>query len=294
MKIIVSGAGGFIGRRLVARLSEQFEVVALVRSRGQQALAGNPSWVESDLTKGLDHASLPERADVIAHLAQANVSFPEAANELFAVNTLSTQRLLEYARIAGARRFVLASSGDVYGGIRGRAREADPAAPNSFYAVTKYASELLLGSYASYLEPCVLRLFHPYGPGQSGRLIPNLAGRIQARASVLLNADGRPNVTPLYIEDVVTAFERAMSSSFKGAINVAGDRSVSIRDLAREIGRILDVEPVFDQTGRESGDLAGDNSLMKRLLGDWQMTDLAEGLRLTLAEEEEGECDQRA
>jgi nucleoside-diphosphate-sugar epimerase len=85
-------------------------------------------------------------------------------------------------------------------------------------------------------------------------------------------------MTPVYVDDVTRAIECAIDSSYSGTINIAGDRVVSVRELAEEIGRVFGSEPVFEETGEESADLMGDNSLVKRVLGEWNMVALSEGL----------------
>lgn len=284
MKFLVTGAGGFIGRRLVERLSARHEVCALVRDARQVAAGERVSVVAADLARPLDASALPARADVIIHLAQANVLFPEEADELFAVNTSAAQQLLSYGRRAGARRFLLASSGDVYGRRAGLRRETEAPAPADFYGLTKYAAELAAESYGDYLETCALRLFRPYGEGQTNRLVPKLAERIRRGEPVRLNKDDRPLMTPIHVEDVTEAFERAALASYTGALNVAGDEVVSLRQLARLIGEVLAASPVFEETDNEAtSDMAGDNARMKQALGGWPMVRLAEGLRRTFA-----------
>ena len=280
MKILITGAAGFIGSNLLPRLSAEHEVVALTRKPESRSLAPGAT-IAVDLARSAANWQLPTRVDSVIHLAQANVPFPDCANEMFAVNTVATQTLLDYARLAGARQFILASSGDVYGARLGLAKESDETHPESFYAVTKRASELLTFSYREYLQPCVLRLFQPFGPGQSNRLIPKLADRIRLGESVKLNKDGRPHVTPFYIADVVSAFLRAVDGSLAGTVNLAGDTRVSVRELAGAIGCALGREPRFEETVEEAGDVMGSNDLMKQTLGDWEMVSLTEGLART-------------
>jgi UDP-glucose 4-epimerase len=286
VKVLVTGAGGFIGRHLVVHLSNQHEVYATARNSTPGAPVNAFSRIEIDLAQPLDTRVLPARIDVIIHLAQANVLFPEAANELFAVNTNSTQQLLDYGRRAGARQFILASTGDVYGERFGLCREADPAAPSKYYGLTKHIAEMLVRSYAGYFQSSIMRLFRPYGPDQTARLIPNLASSIGQGRAVRLDKDDRPRMTPIYIDDVIHAIKQAMSCSYSGTINIAGDRVVSMRELAQEIGRTLGREPIFKETGNESADAAGDNNLMKQVLGSWNMVSLGEGLSRTLKGEE--------
>ncbi|HLG17485.1 MAG TPA: NAD(P)-dependent oxidoreductase [Blastocatellia bacterium] len=290
MKILITGATGFIGRRVVSMLAPQHEVSALARNPAQSITEGRVSTIMLDLARPLDHRVLPSQVDVIIHLAQANVAFPESAEEMFAVNTRSTLQLLDYGRRAGAGRFILASSGDVYGFRIGASKETDAPAPQSFYAITKLSSELLVNAYSSYIEPCVLRFFHPYGPGQSNRLIARLAQRIRNGESVRLHNNDRPHVSPVYIDDAVTAVDRAINSSYSGVVNIAGNTSISMRDLATKIGSVIECEPVFEETGEEAGDLVGCDELMKQVLGTWPMVGLTDGLSRMLKGKEDTGC----
>ena len=243
-----------------------------------------------DLARSLHETKLPAQIDVIVHLAQANARFPEDAKELLAVNTNATQHLLDYGRRAGARHFVLASTGDVYGRPVGLSKETDPVAPASYYAVTKYAAEMLAQAYSDYLVPGVLRLFQPYGPGQANRLIPKLANCIHQQRPIRIHKKDRPHMTPVYIDDVAIAIERAIGCSYSGIVNIAGDRVVSLRELAEEMGRVLESQPVFEETGEESADLMGDNGLMKQVFGKWEMVTLSDGLSRTLKGKENTIC----
>lgn len=277
MKILVTGATGFIGRRLVPALSKEHEVFALTRK-------------SSDLSGPFETGEWPRAVDGIIHLAQANVALPEGASELFMVNTLSTQRLLEYGCAAGASCFILASTGDVYGERPGKFQETDAAQPRSLYEISKYGAEALVQAYAGKLRTCIVRLFHPYGPGQSHRLIPRMIESIRLGKTITLHAEGRPYVTPLFITDVVLALERLLHSSFQGIVNVAGDEAVSIRQLAEIIGKQLGKQPVFRERGETRGDLVGDNTKMKKTLGISSLVRLSEGIQKVLDAEEKVLC----
>jgi nucleoside-diphosphate-sugar epimerase len=278
MKILVTGATGFIGRPLVSRLAGRHEVYALARR--PEAVTGEPRAraVQADLAAPLPAGRLPESVDAIIHLAIAKVPYPEAAVEMFAVNTAATLQLLDYGRRAGARHFVLVSSGDVYGRRAGFCKEIDPAAPTSFYAVTKYSAEMLARSYAEHLVPCVLRLFRPYGPGQVNRLIPNLAQRMREGRPVQVPPPGRARQTPVYLADVLTALERVLEARYGGVLNIAGDEVVSLRELAEAVGHAVGVAPVFEGPAEDPGDAMGDNTRMHQVLGRWPLVGLADGL----------------
>jgi UDP-glucose 4-epimerase len=282
MRILLTGASGFIGRHLVSRLSSAHDLFVVERDPQRAARNERVGVVVMDLARSLNVSVLPAEIDIIIHLAQANVAFPQAANDLWAVNTSTTQQLLDYGRRAQARQFVLASTGDVYGRRTDLCKETDTAAPVSYYGLTKRVAEMLVEAYSDYLRPCIVRLFQPYGPGQSDRLIPKLAERIRQEQVIRLNKDDRPRMTPVYVDDVTRAVECAIGSSYAGVINIAGDRVVSVRELAQEIGRALGCEPFFEESEQEAADMMGSNELMKQAVGNWPMVSLADGLSRAL------------
>ena len=112
-------------------------------------------------------------------------------------------------------------------------------------------------------------------------MLQRLAECIRHGQSIRLNQDGRPLVSPTYITDVTTAFETASQCDYSGVLNVAGETIVGIRDLSERIGALLGIAPVFEETGEEVGDLMGDNSRMKEVLGLNTLVGLEEGLART-------------
>lgn len=280
MRVLVTGAGGFVGRQLVPALAAVgHEVVPVVRPGQEPGEA-----IALDLSRPLGERVLPA-VDAVVHLAQANVPLPEGARELFRVNAASTHDLLEHARRCGARTFVLASSGSVYGPVEHPVSEGHPARATDFYAVTKRAAELSVAAYAPFLATIVLRLFTPYGPGQARRLVPRLIARVREGRPVTLNAGGRPHLTPIFAGDVVRVVLRALERDGHDVVNVAGDEVVSIRELAERIGEVVGREPVFEEgDGAVAGDLVADNTRLHELYGLDDLVTLAQGLRETALE----------
>lgn len=280
MKVIVTGAAGFVGKHLVPALIEDgHQVIAMVRP-GSEAPKGAET-VECDLAE-IGVTSLPD-ADAIVNLAQANVQFPEHATELFAVNTVSTQRLLDHAVRTGAVRFIHASSASVYG--TGPTPHAEPAIPaaSDFYALTKISAERLVGAYAPFVGTTILRLEVPYGPGQRNRLVPTLVDRVRNGQPVHLNRDASPRVNPVYVGDVVRVVLRALPSDGHQLVNVGGDEAVSVRDLAMRIGAVTAQTPVFEETDRQAGDLLVDTQRLHDVFpGLRPLVALDEGLRRTV------------
>jgi UDP-glucose 4-epimerase len=283
VRILVTGAAGFVGSELVPALaSSNHEVHAVVRDASGYDARNGVEVLEVDLSRPLDSASLPE-IDAVIHLAQANVAFPESAAELYAVNTVATQQLLDHARRVGAGKFLYASSGSVYGFGEHPFSEEEELPIADFYAVTKINAEQVIATYQGFLDTVVFRFFMPYGPGQRGRLIPALIDRVRDRRPVTLNNGGRPRGNPIYIDDVVRTIEMALELEGHYTVNVGGDEIVSIADLARLIGEAVDGKPLFEEgPGGAGGDVVGDTSRMHELFSLRPLVSLSEGLRRTV------------
>ena len=269
-RILITGAAGFIGDALVARLNAEQEIFALVRKRPSKRVTAEVSWIEQDLTQSLNVAGLPDDLDVIIHLAQSRLyrQFPEMAEDIFRVNVGSTLSLLEYGRKVGVKKFIYASSGGIYGYGSEKCSEADAANPRDFYSTSKYCSELLIGNYKPYFEVVVFRFFFVYGPKQKGMLIPRLIENVRKGEPIIIRGESGTRLNPIHVEDAIRAFSSALETPASGVFNIAGDEIVSIRDVSERIGAFMGKEPVFRyEKNVVPGDMIGDNSRMKADLG---------------------------
>ena len=284
MRVLVTGATGFVGSHLLpALVAERHDVFAAVRDPGRLEPTSGITPVDCDLATSNEGRPLPE-VEAIVHLAQANVRFPEGAGELYRVNTTSTQELLDHGRRTGARRFVLTSSGSVYGFGPKPFAESDPVRPHDFYALTKIHSEQLVASYGEHFGTTVLRLFAPYGPGQVGRLIPSLAQRVGRGDAVTLNGGGQPRMNPIYIDDLVSVLLASLGRDGHETVNVGGDEAVGVGELASRIAEAIGTEARFEEgTAEGPGDLVGDTTLLHELYAPAGLVPLDEGLRRTVA-----------
>lgn len=276
----MTGASGFVAPHLIRALTARGdEVVASACDSERIPRGPGVEPFPLDLAAPLGEVPIPA-VDAIVHLAQANAPFPEHALELYSVNTLSTLGLLDACARTGARRFVHASSGTVYGSGTHPFRESDPVAHHQFYATTKIHSEQLVARYADALDGAVsLRLFAPYGPGQVNRMIPGIIGRVRDGRSVTLVEGGRPRMNPIYVDDAVGAILAALDVDGHLIVNVAGDEIVTIRQIAEAAGRVLGAEPVFeDAGGSAAGDVVGDTTAFRAWLGDRPFVSLADGV----------------
>jgi len=251
MKLLVTGASGYIGARLVPRLAARHSVFTLLRP-GASLVAGTnvvPVW--GDLRQL--PPDLPDRIDGVVHLAQSRSyrQFPEAALDMLDVNVNAAVRLIDYARQAGAHRFCLVSSGSVYEPYTYPLTENAPLAPLGFNGASKLAAEQLLVPYRTLMPIFVPRLFFPYGPGQTDRLIPDLAQRILNGTPIHVDAEGGgPWIAPLHVDDAVQILEAGIEGGWNETVNVAGPEAVPLRRVAEIIGRILGHRPFFEEIER--------------------------------------------
>lgn len=286
MKIVITGAGGFVGAHLVpAALRAGHDVVAVARQPGT-IIDPHCRWALADLSRPGWTDALPRQADAVVHLAQSRRfrEFPDGAPDMFAVNTQSTAELLEWARGAGVRRFVLASTGSVYGERDEPLTEDDAVAGTGFYAATKLAAEELTRAYASLFSVAVARLFGPYGPGQQGMLMANMIDRVRSGDEVQLAGGTGPVMSPVYVADCVEALLCLVAAEGPAwrVYNVAGSERVTLADIVAAIAGQAGVAPRTADGGGTARSVAASNARLRTELGWTPSTPLADGLRKTL------------
>ncbi len=288
MTVLLTGATGFTGHHVLALLAEDHDVVAIARRDPPAALAAHATWIRHDLATALDRGMMPERTQTVVHLAQSERfrDFPAGSADVFAVNVAAAAALADYAQAAGARRFVLCSSGGVYGFRDRPAHEDDPVAPASFYPASKYAAEVLLAPYATLFETVVLRPFFIYGAGQRGMLVAGLAERVLAGEEVTIDGDPGLRVNPIHVSDAARAIAAAVRADAPGGvINVAGAETATLTQIVTLLAEAAGVEPRIVHAGEgPPADLLADNERMRERLGVTPHVTLREGLCGVVAE----------
>ena len=306
-RVLVTGAGGFIGSHLVeALVSEGAQVRALVHynSRGEwghleqvaPVVREAIEVVVGDIQDGFSVARAVQGRELVFHLA-ALIGIPYsyvAPRSYIDTNVLGTLNVLEAARAAGVERMVQTSTSEVYGTARYTPiDEQHPIQGQSPYSASKIGAEKLAESYArSFGAPVtILRPFNTYGPRQSLRaVIPTVMAQALAGGEIRIGS-----ATPIrdftFVEDTARAFMAAASApGGEGAtFNAGSGRSITVGDLAQLILEIVGCEGplVCEQTrvrprASEVGELLCDAARLRAATGWEPEVGLRMGLERTL------------
>jgi UDP-glucose 4-epimerase len=286
VKILVTGATGFVAGHLIPHLVKAgHEVYAAGHDPARLARFTGARHLVWDLKEAALPEALPLQLDAVFHLAQANVPFPAAADDMFAVHVAATHRLLELARRTGVKRFTFTSTGSVYGAGPRPWKEGDPTEGSGYYAATKVAAERLVRSYGDLVPYSIFRLFTPYGPGQTNRLVPGLINRVVNGTPVTVAGGAGPTFNPLHVAHVVDVLAQSLDASGNQVLNLGGDESLSVRQMAETIAQVVG-RPADVQEQAGAADLiVGDVSALRQAyrLPD-RLLSFEEGVRSMLAQ----------
>ncbi len=275
MNILITGGTGFIGRAVFEQLVlRKYTVYATLRTREHTPSIAGVEWIEWDMTKTVQK-NFPQKIDTIIHLAQSEKyrDFPDSARDIIDVNVNSTFELLEYAYKQGVKKFIFASTGSVYGAASSKMfTESEAVLPIghlSFYAKSKYISEILLESYSKYFETLCMRIFFPYGKGQQlERFLPRIIANIRNNEPVALDGEQGLIFNPIHINDIVDFILRALqNSNTSGVFNIAGPQNISIRAIADIIASKVSANPIFNIKESKQKHFIGDISLVQKSFG---------------------------
>ncbi len=307
-RVLVTGAGGFIGSHLVERLiAEGATVRAFVHynSRndpGLLALIPEPTLrqveiVAGDLRDPVVVRQAIQGCGIVFHLG-ALISIPYSYRHPYEVaetNLMGTLNVLQACREDQVKRMVHTSSSEVYGtALRVPIDEDHPLQGQSPYSASKIGADKLAESYyCAYDLPVVtLRPFNTYGPRQSDRaVVPTIISQaLREREIYLGNLDARRDLT--YVTDTVDGFIKAATTDgVEGqTFHLGTGCEVSIRELAEKIFRIVGremqvkVDPQRLRPERsEVQRLVADPSRARETLGWEARISLEQGIKQTVA-----------
>lgn len=296
-RLVVTGASGFIGTRLVElALDRGWRVTALARSSDRLNRLGNPrlSVLRWSVGEPVGRESLKDTA-AVCHLAAfipPDYSDPAYAEECFRINALGTLALAESAAEARVRRFVLFSSGQIYAQSDQPVSEGDlvyPAHRAAFYLASKLAAELFAEHYreARALPVTILRVASVYGAGMKPEgLISKFAKNAAEGIALKVHNGGRYRADLVHVDDVAGATLSAIERNAGGLFNIGTGVSHSTAEIAQMIVEILGASPklidVLPPDGRvPEGFSALDITKARDVLG-YLPLDLKDGLRKCL------------
>ncbi len=275
MRVMVTGASGFVGRRLLPRLA----------AAGHTALGTDRETDIADRS-ALEAALADFRPDAVVHLAALSsvAHSMRAPEDCYRINYLGTRALLaSVAATAPAARVLLVGSADAYTATSTRSApldESTPLFPRSPYARTKAAAELL-GRIAAEagLDVVCVRAFNHTGAGQSDQFVVSSFAR---QVAAIRRGDAEPALRVgnldsvrdfLHVEEVVDAYLALLDRRVPADVyHVAGSVGIAIREVLETLLRIAGVEArveVDPARFRPTDWLVGDASRLRRATG-WQ------------------------
>ncbi len=246
-RVLVTGAGGFIGRRLVRALFARGHSVVAATHRPQPADDPEVQTVTGDLKDGRGLSAWPKDVEIIVHAAadrlDSDTDWASVA-DLLRVNTLGTLHVLSYAEMIGVKRIVYCSSLAVYAlpqplPIQEEGATYPVQAPDSFYGISKLGGELLCArlQHEGRLSCLCLRLARVYGPEEDpNTLLSRWVRSAGEGRSFAVYGDGKRSLDFLYIEDAVQGLVAAVESpSASGVMNLGSGRETTWRELAQTV-----------------------------------------------------------
>ena len=306
-KILVTGAGGFIGSHLCEGLAKAgAEVTALVRYNSRSS----HGFLE-DL-----HPEIKEKISVVLgdirdentfrlHLKEKDIVFHLAAvpgipysfiypRDIFEINTLGPLNLLNAAREMKPGKIILVSSAETYGDFEYLPiDEKHPQFPKSPYAASKAAMEKFAWSffYAYQTPVTVVRLFNNYGPRQSARAVTPTIITQMLNGNEIKIGSIHPKRDFTFVLDTVEAFMKVADIKENGEVfNISSNMSISVQEIIDYISKILDkkeIKIITDESRKRPGnsevpELRADYTKLKIRTGWQPKYSYEEGLRATV------------
>jgi len=248
MNVLVTGGTGFTGSHLTRRLLQKgHRVIVIDNQPGLFFDELKKLGAEIRLGSVADQALVDQAVngcDVVHHVAAAfrKVNLPKKV--YWDCNVEGTRHLLRASLTHGVKKFVYCSTCGVHGNVAGAMADEDsPIAPEDYYQYTKYEGEKVVAEYVGKGLPVViLRPTAIYGPGDPERFF--MLFKMVSKGRFLMFGNGRVNYHPVYIDNLVDAFELAAASeNGDGQAYLIGDEKYyALNDLVTAIAASVGVE----------------------------------------------------
>jgi dTDP-glucose 4,6-dehydratase len=309
MRILISGAAGFLGSHLCDYLlSKGHQVVGMDnfitgRPENLDHLAGDPNFmfIRHDVANFI---FVPGKVDAVLHFASPASPNPDSPLgytnlpiQTMKAGALGTHNTLGVARAHHAR-FLLASTSEIYGDPLVHPQKedywghVDPIGVRSVYDEAKRFAEALTMAYHRYhgLDTRIVRIFNTYGPRMrldDGRVVPNFLQQALRNEPLTIYGDGKQTRSFCYVSDLIEGIYRLLLSSEHDPVNIGNPAETTIMEFAETINRILGnpggivVRPeqrLSDDPQRRQPDITRARTLLS-----WEpKVDIEKGLDLTI------------
>lgn len=260
MRILITGAAGFLGSHLCDRLlSEGHQVVGMDNfitgsSDNIAHLAGNDNFTfyKHDVSQ---YIFVPGKLDAVMHFASpaspnpaSPYSYPNLPIQTMKAGALGTHNTLGVAK-ANDARFLLASTSEIYGDPLEHPQKetywghADPVGFRSVYDEAKRFAEALTMAYHRFhnIDTRIVRIFNTYGPRMrldDGRVVPNFIAQALDGKPLTVYGDGSQTRSFCYVDDLVEGIYRLLQSEEHLPVNIGNPAEISILQFAEEINQI--------------------------------------------------------
>ncbi|MDD2365635.1 MAG: NAD(P)-dependent oxidoreductase [Desulfuromonadaceae bacterium] len=242
MRLLVTGAGGFIGNSLLKGFiaSEKYQVVGLYHKKKIGLIAPCLKTLQCDLT---DKITLDEPVDFVIHCAGIDTSDGIPVKDYIETNLAITDSVAVYAKSAGVKGVIFASSISLHGKIScGLLTEHSARVNPTLYGVSKFLSEELLRSYAEHFPVVALRLCGVVGRDSRANWLTKVRYLAERGEDIdVFNADMLFN-NILHTEDLLCFILMLIDNGFAGfnAFPLASKEPIPIREVVSEIVNGLD------------------------------------------------------
>lgn len=286
MKILITGATGFIGKAVLEKLIKKYsssDIIAL-SSKQIEGIRTIPSKGYAFSKEYLLENGC-EDVEVLMHIgAFTPKSNHEVDNiELTTENVLSTKKVLE-SNLSKLKKIIYISTLDVYTNTDGFLDERSSTMPSGLYGWSKLYCEKMISNYCAQENIAyeILRLGHVYGPGEEKyrKVMPVMLQNAIQGKNLTIYGDGEAVRSFIFIDDVVTAIVRSIDLYTSEVINIVGSETITINELANMIRTYTNnqISIVYISSDIENINYIFDNSKMRRLLLS-ELTPLKIGLR---------------
>lgn len=242
MRILVTGASGFIGTNLCLHLADEGHEVYPVCTH---TCLVSDTFSKNAVFQGLFgfDTGVMKYVDGVVHLAANNDTVSTQNSEMLRANFYDSKKLLRLSRKLGHKFFVFASSTAVYGKTEKVIDEQTKPRANNVYSKSKLKFDKMMIKEDPFIKWVGLRLCNVYGPHENAKkrrssYLGQMLDDMMNDKPIKLFEDGTQKRDWCYVKDVCQAFSRAIHSKYTGIYNVGSGQSVTFLELFDAIAKI--------------------------------------------------------